>query len=173
MNRVEKALRGLDRWQQRHKATSFAFGVVKKFGDDNAGQLVAGLTHAGFVTLFPLLLVLTTILGFMSAVDPGLRHAVTNAVAGQFPLIGTQLTEHVSTLKRSSLIGLIAGLLVTLRAHPGSRRARCSAGTDLEHTRPGPAWVPAAAGQVRVVPRGPTGRSLASRCSACPASRRR
>lgn len=114
MNPIEKALRGVDRWQQRHKFTAFTFGVIKKYGDDNAGQLAASLTYTGFVTLFPLLLVLTTIVGLVSAADPSLRHSVSNAVAGQFPLIGKQLTENVSTLQRSSLIGLVVGLLVMI-----------------------------------------------------------
>lgn len=114
MNNTEKALRGVDRWQQRHKLSAFTFGVVKKYGDDNAGQLAASLTHTAFVTLFPLLLVLTTILGLVSAGDPALRHSVSNAVAGQFPLIGKQITENVSTLRQSSLIGLVVGLVVVI-----------------------------------------------------------
>ena len=114
MNAVEKTIRGLDRWQQRHKASAFMFGVVKKYGDDNAGQLAASLTHTGFVTLFPLLLVLTTIVGLISAGDAALRNSVKNAVAGQFPDIGTQLTHNVGTLQRSSLIGLIVGLLIVI-----------------------------------------------------------
>jgi YihY family inner membrane protein len=114
MNRIEGLLRSVDRWQQGHKASAFTFGVVKKYGDDNAGQLVASLTYTGFVTLFPLLLVLTTILGLLAAVDPGLRHTVTHAVQGQFPVIGKQLTGNVSALKRSSLIGLIVGLLIVI-----------------------------------------------------------
>lgn len=114
MNYVERALRGVDRWQQQHKASAFTFGVIKKYGDDNAGQLAASLTHTGFVTLFPLLLVLTTILGLVAAGDPALRHTVSNAVAGQFPLIGKQITENVSTLKQSSLVGLVVGLLVVI-----------------------------------------------------------
>jgi YihY family inner membrane protein len=114
MNPVEKVLRGVDRWQQRHKVSAFAFGVIKKYGDDNASQLAGSLTHTGFITLFPLLLVLATTLGLVSAVDPGLRHAVIDAVARQFPLVGEQLTGNVSALKRSSVIGLIIGLLVVI-----------------------------------------------------------
>src|SRR6185437_2089088 len=114
MNPVERLLRGVDRWQQRHKPAAFAFGVVKKYGDDNAGQLAASLTHTGFLTLFPLLLVLTTVLGLVAASHPALRHSVSDAVSGQFPAIGKQLTGNVGALKRSSLIGLIAGLLLAL-----------------------------------------------------------
>jgi uncharacterized BrkB/YihY/UPF0761 family membrane protein len=91
MNPVERVLRRVDRWQQRHKPAACTFGVIKKYGDDNAGQLAASLTHTGFLTLFPLLLVLTTILGLVAASHPGLRHSVDDAVSRQFPLIGRQL----------------------------------------------------------------------------------
>src|SRR5262245_29133434 len=66
VNRVERLIRGVDRWQQRHVVPAFTFGVIKKYGDDNAGQLVASLSHSAFVSLFPLLLVLTTILGIIA-----------------------------------------------------------------------------------------------------------
>jgi len=114
MNPVERVLRGVDRWQQRNKPVAFTFGVIKKYGDDNAGQLAASLTHTGFLTLFPLLLVLTTVLGLVAASHPALRHSVDNAVAGQFPLIGKQLTGNVGALKRSSVIGLIVGLVLAI-----------------------------------------------------------
>jgi YihY family inner membrane protein len=114
MNVVERLVRRVDGWQQRHKATAFSYAVVKKFGDDNAGQLVTGLSHTAFVTLFPLLLVLTTVLGLIASFDPSLRHQVITAVSHQFPLIGNQLTGHLPELRRSSVIGLIIGLLVTL-----------------------------------------------------------
>lgn len=114
MNPVERLIRRVDRWQQRHVASAFVFAVIKKYGDDNGGQLVASLAHAAFVSLFPLLLVLTTILGIIAAGDPGLRAMVVSAAAGQFPVISHQLTHNVHQLRRSSIIGLIAGLLFAL-----------------------------------------------------------
>ncbi len=88
--------------------------MVKKFGDDNGGILVASLAHSAFVSLFPLLLVLVTILGLVAAGNPGLRQDALNAVAQQVPLIGKQLTSNVHELRRSSVIGLIVGLLATI-----------------------------------------------------------
>ncbi len=114
LSTLQRMIRGLDRWQQRRKPAAFAFGVIKKYGDDNGGQLAASLTHTGFVTLFPLLLVLTTVLGLVASANPVLRHNVTSAVAKQFPLIGDELTQNVSALHRSSLIGLIVGLLIVI-----------------------------------------------------------
>ena len=63
MNPIERAIRRVDAAQQRHKASAFVFGVIKKYGDDNGGVLAASLAHSAFVSLFPLLLVLVTILG--------------------------------------------------------------------------------------------------------------
>jgi YihY family inner membrane protein len=112
MNPVERGIRRVDVAQQRHKASAFVFGVVKKYGDDNGGTLASSLAHSAFVSVFPLLLVLVTILGLIAAGDPTLRHDVLNAAASQFPLgLRKQLTGNVTALRRASLLGLIVGLL--------------------------------------------------------------
>jgi YihY family inner membrane protein len=110
VNPVERLLRRADRAQQRFTSSAFLVGVVRKYLDDNGGVLAANLTHVGFVSLFPLLLVLVTVLGLTAAVDGGFRQAAINAVADQVPLIGHQLTANVHELRRSSAIGLIVGL---------------------------------------------------------------
>ena len=92
MNPVEKAIRKLDATQQRYRPTAFVFGVVKKYGDDNGGALASNLAYSAFVSIFPLLLILTTVLGLVASVDPSVRTEVLNAVAGQVPLIGKTLT---------------------------------------------------------------------------------
>jgi YihY family inner membrane protein len=111
MNPVERALRKVDATQRRFTPTAFVFGVVKKYGDDNGGVLVSNLAYSAFVSLFPLLLVLVTILGLIVSADPKFKTDVLNAVAGQVPLIGNQLTGNVHQLKRSSTIGLVIGIL--------------------------------------------------------------
>ena len=115
MNPVEKVIRKVDATQRRFTPTAFVFGVIKKYGDDNGGVLVTNLADAAFIALFPLLLVLFTILGLIAAHDPSFREsAVKNAVANQIPLIGQTLTSNVGTLQRSSQIGLIVGLIVLI-----------------------------------------------------------
>ncbi len=111
MNPVERVIRKVDAWQQRHTPTAFVFGVIKKYGDDNGGVLVSNLAHSAFVSIFPLLLILVTILGLIASVDASFKAEVLKAVAGQVPLIGNQLTGNVHVLKRSSTIGLIVGLV--------------------------------------------------------------
>ena len=111
MNPVEKAIRKVDAGQKRYTPTAFVFGVIKKYGDDNGGVLASNLAYSAFVSIFPLLLILTTILGLIASVNPSVRTQVLHAVAGQVPAIGTTLTGSVKVLKRSSIIGLIIGFV--------------------------------------------------------------
>jgi YihY family inner membrane protein len=123
MNPVEKAIRRIDATQRRFTPAAFVFGVVKKYGDDNGGVLVSNLGYSAFVSLFPLLLVLVTILGLVASFNPAFRQDVLNAVSEQVPLIGNQLTGSVSELKRSSIIGLIVGLAGLLWGATGLAQA--------------------------------------------------
>ena len=111
MNPFERAIRAVDHTQRRFTPTAFVFGVVKKQGDDNGGVLTSNLAFAAFRSLFPLLLILVTILGLLSAVNAQFRTDVLNAVAGQVPLLGHTLTSNVHQLKRASIIGLIIGIV--------------------------------------------------------------
>ena len=73
MNPVERTLRRVDRYQQRHGWLGFLFAVVKKFGDDKGGNLTTLLAWNGFFALFPLLLILVTGLGFLLSRQPALE----------------------------------------------------------------------------------------------------
>ncbi|MEP7022694.1 MAG: YihY/virulence factor BrkB family protein [Actinomycetota bacterium] len=111
MNVFERGIRRVDKVQQRHTPSAFVVGVVKKYGDDNGGTLASSLAHSALVSVFPLLLVLITILGLVASGDEALRTSIINAAGQQVPLIGNQLTGHLHALRRSSLIGLIFGLV--------------------------------------------------------------
>jgi YihY family inner membrane protein len=111
VNPVERVIRASDAVQQRFTPTAFVFGVFKKYGDDHGGVLVANLAYSCFIALFPLLLVLVTVLGLAASVDASFRENVIHAVANQVPQIGSQLTGNVKELRRSSVIGLIIGLV--------------------------------------------------------------
>lgn len=111
MNLLERSTRRLDAFQQRHLVTAFAVGVVKKYGDDRGGTLAAQLTYAMFVSVFPLLLLLVTILGVVLAGHPAERARVLHSALGQFPLVGQQLGHSIHTLKRRSTFGLVVGIV--------------------------------------------------------------
>jgi YihY family inner membrane protein len=123
VNIVERAVRSVDRFQQSKRPLAFLFGVIKKFGDDAGSSLAALLTYYGFLSLFPLLLVLITILGLVAT--PGIKHAIVHSVLAQFPIVGNQLTgpHGIQVLKASSVIGLIFGLLGLLWGSLGVTQA--------------------------------------------------
>jgi membrane protein len=109
-------LRALDRRQQQSPRLSFAAAVIKKFGDDQGGQLAALVAYYGFVSLFPLLLVLVTVLGFVLQGDPGEQRRILDGALGQFPLISDQLKLQSLT---GSGIGLAIGVVGSLLAGMG------------------------------------------------------
>jgi YihY family inner membrane protein len=109
-------LHELDRRQQRSPRLSFLAAVIKKFGDDQAGQLAALIAYYGFVSLFPLLLVLVTVLGFVLQGDPSEQHRIVNGALGQFPIIRDQLKLESLT---GSSVGLAIGVVGSLLAGMG------------------------------------------------------
>lgn len=119
MNPFEKGLRRIDALQQRWRVPAFVFGVVKKYGDDNAGSLSVQLTYAMFTTVFPLLLLLVTIMAIVLAGDPSARHAVLSSTFHQFPLVGRQLGKNIHVMKRNSAFGLVIGLVGILYGSTG------------------------------------------------------
>jgi YihY family inner membrane protein len=113
VNRIERGLRAVDRFQQRHGLLGFPIGVVKKFGDDQAGKHAALLAYYGFLSLFPLLLVFVTLLGYALANNKDLQERVIDTLAYQFPVLGTQIEDSVTTIQGSG-VGLVVGILGTL-----------------------------------------------------------
>jgi uncharacterized BrkB/YihY/UPF0761 family membrane protein len=116
VNRAERAVRTVDAWQQQHTVPGFVFGVIKKFGDDQASNLVALLTYFAFLATFPLLLALSGILGLVLADHPALEQQITNSALSEFPIIGPQLHSQVgvSSLHHSGpalVIGLVVAVL--------------------------------------------------------------
>jgi membrane protein len=108
---MKKAVRAVDTLQQRHAWLAVPVAVWKKFGDDQAGNLAALVAYYAFVALFPLLLVLVTVLSIVLKNDPALQHRLLNSALGQYPVIGPQLS-HISPLTQTGL-PLVVGLLGT------------------------------------------------------------
>jgi inner membrane protein YhjD len=77
------------------------------------------VSYYGFLALFPLLLVLTTILGFVLRDDPSLQHRIVNSALAQFPIVGAQLRQNVHSFPRSGLalgLGLAGAIYGSLGA---------------------------------------------------------
>lgn len=113
MKRLQRFINKLDAYQQKHRFSGFSYAVVKKYGDDNAGYWAALLTYYGFLALFPLLMILTTITDNTLNNYPDLQQAITDGVTDYFPVMGEQLSGHIHGLQSNGL-ALVAGILFTL-----------------------------------------------------------
>lgn len=108
---LKAALHRVDDFQQQHRPLAVAVATVKKNSDDEASSHAASLAYFAFFSVFPLLLVFVTVLGYVLAGDHSLMSSVENSVLGQFPVIGDTLKNH--GLKGSAL-ALIVGILLSL-----------------------------------------------------------
>ncbi len=114
-------VRRFDEYQQRTRWLALPVAVVKKFGDDRGGSLAALIAYYAFFSLFPLLLVFTTILGFVLRHNPSAQQSVENSVLHQLPIIGNQIQVHslngsVTALVIGLVTSTLAGLGVTSAA---------------------------------------------------------
>jgi inner membrane protein YhjD len=100
--------------------------VFKRFDDDQASQMGALIAYYGFFSLFPLLLVFVTVLGFVLEGSPSTQESVLHSTLSQFPIIGTQLQHNVHSLT-GSVPALVIGLLGATLAGLGITGATQSA----------------------------------------------
>jgi len=105
---VTRVIGALDRFQRSNRVVGPAYAVLKKFSDDNANLYVVALGWYGFTAIYPLLLVVITVFGYLGAASLGT--GVVNTLH-QFPVIGTQFNP---TSSGSNLHGSPAGLAIGL-----------------------------------------------------------
>jgi len=110
---AQGVLRRVDDVQRAHPVLAFPVAVIKKFGDDRAGQLAGLLAYYGFFSLFPLLLVFATGVAIVVRDDPDLRRRLLESVLQQFPVVGTRIGDSVRELTGSSF-ALIVGIVGAL-----------------------------------------------------------
>lgn len=131
----------LDAFQRRRTWVGFPLAVVYKFADDKANYLAALLTYYAFVSLFPLLLLLTTILGYLLDGDPTLRQEILESAVGQFPIIGDQLRENVDPLQGRALavaVGVTGAIYGGMGAAQAAQHAMNTIWAVPRHRRPDP-----------------------------------
>jgi membrane protein len=93
-----------------------ARSVSDRYAEDAGGYLAGAIAYFGFLSLFPLLLVAMSVVGFALAGDPELADEVTAEVAGSVPgleaLIGDNLRAFHRARAATGVIG-VAGLVWT------------------------------------------------------------
>ncbi len=102
----------LDAFQQRHAWAGYPLAVIYKAADDQVNYLAALVTYYGFLSLFPLLLLLTSLLGIALRGNPELQARILDTALRQFPVIGPELVDPEKL--GGHRVGLAVGLLVSL-----------------------------------------------------------
>ena len=87
-------------------------GVVYKFFDDQGGYLAAVLTYYAFVAIFPILLIASSVLGFVLQGHPALQQEILSSALAQFPIVGDQLgrPEGIQGSTSAVVVGTLAAL---------------------------------------------------------------
>ncbi|MBV9593312.1 MAG: YihY/virulence factor BrkB family protein [Actinobacteria bacterium] len=116
MDLLRRLVAWADRWQRRHAIAAVPYAVVKKFGDDNANLLVVSLAWYGFTAIFPLLLIVVTVLGFVGQRSLGSTFLST---LHEFPVIGDSFNPARNSHLHGSTVGLVVGLLGLLYGAQG------------------------------------------------------
>ena len=117
MKQLNKLINKLNGFQQRHRLTAFIYAVIKKYGEDGAGYNAALLTYYGFLSLFPLLLVLTTLVDKFLSSYPHQKDTVLKSINDYFPSLGTQLANHITTLHTNGIALWVGVLFLIYGAH--------------------------------------------------------
>src|ERR1700734_364050 len=108
MDLPRKVMGAVDGFQRRYRWVGVPYAVQKKFGDDNANLVAVALAWYGFTAIFPLLLVVVTLFGFIGKASIG--NGVIDTLH-QFPVIGSSFNSESSTALHGSTVGLVVGLL--------------------------------------------------------------
>ena len=110
MDKLKALIARLNVAQERQPGLAVAYGMNKKFSDDRANLYVVSLGWYGFLAIFPTLLLVVTVLGYIGAESLG--HSFLNTLS-KFPIVGTEFkpgNEHISGNPFGLVVGL-AGLL--------------------------------------------------------------
>jgi membrane protein len=109
---AEKRQAGLsakvDVFQQRHGWAAVPVAVVRKFGDDNSANLASMIAFWAFFSVFPLLLVFVTLLGYF--LPASVKTSVLTRVAEMFPLLSVSTVHGLSGQWWPLLLGAVSAL---------------------------------------------------------------
>lgn len=131
---------GIDGYQRRHGWLGFPLGVVYKFFDDQGNYLAALITYYAFLSIFPLLLLGSSILGFVLQGNPDLRRQILDSAVAQFPVIGGELgtTQGLTGSTTAIVIGLLGALYGALGIAQATQHAMNVSWAVPRNRRPNP-----------------------------------
>ena len=102
------ALTKLDVVLQRSRSTAIAVATAKKFSEDQATNLATMIAFWAFFSIFPLLLVFVTVLGWVLPASS--KESVLSHVAQMFPLLDPSTVKSLGGAVWALLIGVFSAL---------------------------------------------------------------
>ena len=123
MNRIERVIHRLDDFQQRSDRIGFLYGVIQKFGDDQGGSLAALITFFGFTSMFPLLLLVVTVLGSIAGSNSSITERVVNSALSQFPILGSQIANNLHALQHKNPLTMAVGIVGLVLGSQGASQS--------------------------------------------------
>ncbi|MGA2928543.1 MAG: YihY/virulence factor BrkB family protein [Solirubrobacteraceae bacterium] len=131
MSLVEK----VDAAQKRTKPVSVPVATFKKFSEDQSTNLAAMIAFWAFFSIFPLLLVLVTVLGWVLPASD--KQSVLTHVAGMFPLLDPSSVKGLTGSWWALVVGALSALWSGLGVVRTVQTAFNSVWEIPYHERPG------------------------------------
>lgn len=143
-----RVLGTVDRVQLRVRPLAVGVATIKKYGEDGGANLAALIAYWSFFSLFPLLLVLVSVLEIVLADNADLRANLLSSVLSQFPVVGDQIAANVgnpsevAASRGGGTLGLLVGMVAALWAGLGAVAALQTAMNEVWNVHPTerPAW---------------------------------
>lgn len=137
---MARAIDGVDQFQRRVPVIGFPLSVIYKFFDDQGNYLAAIITYYAFVAIVPLLLLASSILGFVLQDNPEWQQDLLDSALAQFPIIGTQLglPEGLTGSATAIVLGALVALYGSLGLGQALQNALNIAWSVPRNSRPNP-----------------------------------
>lgn len=104
-------LHRFDAFQRRHRGLGVPFAVLYKFLDDQGVYLAVVIAFYAFLSIFPLFLLLSSVLGFVLAGQEGLQDAIIATATELLPVLGEQIQRRgLSGSPLSITLGIVGAL---------------------------------------------------------------
>ena len=136
------AVNAFDRAQRRHPALGLPIAVVYKFVEDQGMYLAAIVAFYGMFSIFPLLLLLSSLLGFALNTRPDVQEQIIDAALRLVPLLDETFVRRQLTGSGVSLaIGAVGATMGALGVGTAIQNAMNMVWSVPRHLRPNPVVV--------------------------------
>ena len=111
----------LDRTQRRFPPLGYPIATVFKFGDDQGAFLAATFAYYAFVSIFPLIILATTVLGVVLEGNSSLQKDLIDSALAEFPIIGDQISA--PSASTGSWVSIAVSSIIALYGALGAAQA--------------------------------------------------